>query len=805
MYLLKNPATIQAAQKEVDTIIGKGPVTVDHMSKLPYITACLRETLRLQPTALAITIGPRPETDDPVFVGGGKYAIPQGATISALLPKVHRDPAVYGEDAEAFRPERMLDEKFNKLPKNAWKASASQLPFGNGVRACIGRPFAWQEALLATALLLQNFNFRLDDPSYKLVIKQTLTLKPKDFYMRATLRHGKDVVHLERSLYSGPSLEEKEASEIKDIKNPITNGQSKKPMSVFYGSNTGTCEALAQSLATAAASRGYDARVATLDSATDAVPKEEPVIIITASYEGEPPDNAAQFVQWLRNLQGDGLKGVQYAVFGCGHRDWQATFQKIPMLIDDVFDREGAKRIASRGYADAAAGDMFNDFDIWEDKTLWPAISTAFGGSNEMSDQTSGLDVEIMTQARPSNLRQDVQTAIVLDRRCLTGENEPPKRHIKFKLPTDMSYKPGDYLAVLPVNMSKNVRRVIKRFGLPWDAMITIKSKRSTQLPTDGPISVFDLLASYVELSQPATVKKLIVTKNIVAISKTVPADSSEHIELKRLSTDAFTTEITAKRVSPLDLLERFSTANLPLGEFLAMLPPLRIRQYSISSSPLADPTSCTLTWSVLDQESTAGDGKRFLGVASNYLGHLEKGEQAQVAVKPSHQAFHLPLAMENTPLVMVCAGTGIAPFRGFVQERALQIEAGRQLAPALLFIGCRNSSTDRVYADEFDHWEKLGAVKLQYAYSRESEKSEGCKYVQDRLWRERHEVTDLFDQGAKVFVCGNSAVGKAVEECAKKMYKEKAEANGRAKSEEEVEEWFRGIRNERFASDVFA
>ncbi len=297
----------------------------------------------------------------------------------------------------------------------------------------------------------------------------------------------------------------------------------------------------------------------------------------------------------------------------------------------------------------------------------------------------------------------------------------------------------------------------------------------------------------------------LTTKKNITAISKTVTAESPEHIELQRLATNAFSTEITAKRVSPLDLLERFQTANLPFAEFLAMLPPLRIRQYSISSSPLADPSSCTLTWSVLNRESTAGDGKRFFGVASNYLSHLEKGEQAQVAVKPSHQSFHLPLAAENTPLVMVCAGTGLAPFRGFVMERALQIEAGRELAPALLFIGCRNSSTDRIYADDFDHWEKLGAVTLKYAFSREAEKSDGCKYVQDRLWKYRNEVTDLFDQGAKVFVCGNGEVGKAVEECAKRMYSEKAEAMGKKKTEEEVEAWFRGIRNERFASDVFA
>ncbi|KAK1915853.1 hypothetical protein P3342_003668 [Pyrenophora teres f. teres] len=112
---------------------------------------------------------------------------------------IHRDPAVYGEDAEEFRPERMLDDEFERRNKefpNCWK------PFGNGMRACIGRAFAWQEALLVLALLLQNLNFSMDDPSYQLQIKQALTIKPKDFYMRATLRNGISATGLKTSLAS---------------------------------------------------------------------------------------------------------------------------------------------------------------------------------------------------------------------------------------------------------------------------------------------------------------------------------------------------------------------------------------------------------------------------------------------------------------------------------------------------------------------------------------------------------------------------------------------------------------------------
>jgi len=131
-YLVKNPSAYRAAQAEVDVVVGAGPVTVDHMSKLPYVTACLRETLRLKPTAPAFTLTPRPEVGGPVLLGG-KYQIEQGTPVMALLEKIQSDPKVWGEDADEFKPERMLDEPFSKLPNNAWK------PFGNGMRGCIGR------------------------------------------------------------------------------------------------------------------------------------------------------------------------------------------------------------------------------------------------------------------------------------------------------------------------------------------------------------------------------------------------------------------------------------------------------------------------------------------------------------------------------------------------------------------------------------------------------------------------------------------------------------------------------------------
>lgn len=176
--------------------------------------------------------------------------------------------------------------------------------------------------MLATAMLLQYFDFRMDDPNYKLVIKETLTIKPKDFFMHATLRKGIDPLDLERMMTSG---RQKPAPAL-DVSKKADGKGSKKPISIYFGGNMGTCESLAQTVAQTSATQGFKAVVKPLDEATDNLPKDHPVIIITASYEGEPPDNANIFYTWLKNLDGEPLNGVQYSVFGCGNRKCMLLF-----------------------------------------------------------------------------------------------------------------------------------------------------------------------------------------------------------------------------------------------------------------------------------------------------------------------------------------------------------------------------------------------------------------------------------------------------------------------------------------------
>jgi cytochrome P450/NADPH-cytochrome P450 reductase len=170
--------------------------------------------------------------------------------------------------------------------------------------------------------------------------------------------------------------------------------------------------------------------------------------------------------------------------------------------LDSGLEDSGATKITELGLGDVGAGDIFSDFDRWQDEKLWPAL----GGQIDPSEEPS-LEIEIDTSSRSSQLRQDVKEAIVLSNDLLTAEGEPEKRYVSLKLPTGMSYKAGDYLAVLPMNNQKNVRRVLKWANLPWDAILTIKPGANTTLPMGRPISLMDILGAYVELSQPATRK----------------------------------------------------------------------------------------------------------------------------------------------------------------------------------------------------------------------------------------------------------------------------------------------------------
>lgn len=184
MYnLLKHPDKLQKCYQEVDEVLGDNAIELEHIPKLKYLWATMRETLRYLGPIASFQRHSKRET-----VIGGKYKIQPDWAILLNLRGLHHDTSVYGADADEFRPERFLEGGWEQNPQNAWKA------FGTGARACPGRAIAEQEMITAWALIFQRFNIELADPEYQLKIKPTLTIKPDDFKFKVRRRPGKDRV-----------------------------------------------------------------------------------------------------------------------------------------------------------------------------------------------------------------------------------------------------------------------------------------------------------------------------------------------------------------------------------------------------------------------------------------------------------------------------------------------------------------------------------------------------------------------------------------------------------------------------------
>jgi cytochrome P450/NADPH-cytochrome P450 reductase len=172
------------------------------------------------------------------------------------------------------------------------------------------------------------------------------------------------------------------------------------------------------------------------------------------------------------------------------------------------------------------------------------------------------------------------------------------------------------------------------------------------------------------------------------------------------------------------------------------------------------------------------------------------------VTIKPALRLFHPPKDPETTPIIMGCAGTGLAPFLAFLEERSIQAKSGLKLAPAHLFIGCRHPERDALLKKELTQWETNGIVKVFYAFSQAREVSDGCKHVQDRIWNERGLVKrGMLEANSVFYVCGGHGVGKSIEEVMKRIYRD---INGEEKKKE-ADDWFQGLKSNRYITEIFS
>ncbi|KJK55500.1 bifunctional cytochrome P450/NADPH--P450 reductase [Saccharothrix sp. ST-888] len=749
-FLLKHPEVVERARAEVDEVLGTDPSvppTYEQVHRLTYVRQILEETLRLWPTAPAFTRSPFEDT-----VIGGRYAVAHGDPLTVLIPALHRDKAVWGADAEEFDPDRLSPERRAKLPPNAYK------PFGTGQRACIGRQFAMQEAQLVLGMLLQRFEL-IDHLDYRLSVKQTLTIKPVGLRILVAPRAGRTLTA--PVLAAAPAA--RQAAQPAVAEAPAVEGHG-TPLLVLFGSNLGTAEGIATQLAREGTERGFAVSLAPLDDRAGGLPREGAVVMVSSSYNGTPPDNATAFCSWLRaaDTASDSCAGVRYGVFGCGHSDWAATYQAVPKLLDAELAAHGATRIHPRGEGDAR-GDFDGQYRDWH-AGLWSALAEALGLPDEVGAQAKAgprlavsmvnkretNPVVVSYRAQPASVRANREL-----QRCDARPPERSTRHVEIALPGGTAYQAGDHLGVLPRNSADLVLRAVQQFKLDLGTYVTITPGPGvpTHLPTGEGVPLIGVLASCVELQDVATRSDL---ETMAAHA----ADPAQRAELLALAADdeagrsAYQERVFTPRRSVLDLLGEFPSCELPLADFLDLLPPLRPRYYSISSSPLASPETCSITTGVVDAPARSGQG-RFHGVCSSHLADSGPDSTVFAFVRKPTIPFR-PTENPHTPMIMVGCGTGLAPFRGFLQERAAQQAQGVPVAESMLFFGCRDPEQDFLYEEELRGFEDAGIVRLRPAFSRRP--GHPKTYVQQAIAEHRDEVWDLLQQNAVIFVCGDAS-----------------------------------------------
>jgi cytochrome P450/NADPH-cytochrome P450 reductase len=752
-HLLKNPLVLDRARAEVDEVLhDTAAPTFEQVHRLTYVRQVLDESLRLWPTAPGFTRYP---LEDVVL--GGRYAVPAGTAVFVLTPALHRDRSVWGEDARDFDPAHTATKRLAAVPHSAYQ------PFGTGLRACIGRQFAVQEATLVLGMLLQRYDV-VDHLDYQLRIKATLTIKPDDLRIKVQPRAGR---HIDRDV--SPKAGSRETPDSTALVG-VTPTASSSPLvprhgtrlSVLFGSNLGTAESIATRIAEEGTERGFDVTVGALDDHVDALPHNGVLVVVASSYNGMPPDNAAGFCRWLSQAPDGVADGVAYSVFGCGNTEWAATYQSVPKLIDEQLALHGGRRVHGRGEGDAAA-DFDADYRTWH-VDVWSRIVEALDLPDAVAAAAPAgprLSVTLTNRqvTNPVIVSYEAHPGRILENRELIRQDGPggagrSVRHLEIALPAGITYRAGDHLGVLPRNSFEAIRRVVARFGLDAGQYVTIipHSGAHTHLPIEEPTPLVGVLGSCVELQDVAS-------RDDIAIVASHTSDPSDRAVLEVMAGDdeqahaAYREQVYLPNRSVLDLLETLPSCELPFELYLDMLPPLRPRYYSISSSPLAASEACSITVGVLRAPARSGSGT-FTGVSSTHLAAAPVNGTAFVFVRQPSIPFRPP-EDPMVPMIMVAAGTGLAPFRGFLQERAALQGAKTSIGPSLLFFGCRTPETDQLYAEELAGFERQGVVEVERCFS--AAPGQDRRYAQQGLLDRADDVWDLLERGGVLFVCGNA------------------------------------------------
>lgn len=497
------------------------------------------------------------------------------------------------------------------------------------------------------------------------------------------------------------------------------------PVTVLFGSQTGTAEALAKKAAKQLKASQCDPKVVDMGEVSAAeLASIENLLLITSTYgEGDPPDNAIALHGELMADGAPGLSGVRYAVLGLGDSSYP-DFCQCSKEFDARLEALGAQRMAKTVEVD---GDPDALFPQWLE-AVQGVLGQAGANPPPFEDAPS--------EAEPEFHKKNPFPAKLLKTENLNkAGSAKATHHIELSLEASgLTYEAGDALGVYPENNVKLVDEIIAAAGFTPD--------EPAPVPHGPDLPLFDALRHHYDISvltEPFLLACARLTKNP---------------RLREIVADEAHRKAYLAGRGLVDPIVDYDV-KFPTTEYLvAPLKALNPRLYSISSSPKAHPGEVHLTVGKVTYDA---HGRQRLGVCSNYLAEHDGHRPVKVYVH-ANQAFRPP-ANPDAPMIMVGPGTGIAPFRAFLEER----EAIGAKGPNWLLFGDQRASTDFLYAEQIDHWLKSGLLtRLDTAFSRDQEEK---IYVQQRLLENAPLLIEWLDLGGSFYVCGDaSRMAKDVE-----------------------------------------
>lgn len=499
-----------------------------------------------------------------------------------------------------------------------------------------------------------------------------------------------------------------------------TSAAATTQLHILYGSQTGNAEALAQTAAKSARAKGLVPVVQALgDVDLDVFATMRHVLIVTSTYgEGEMPDNAQLFWDAISASTAPRLEQMHFAVLAIGDTGYDG-FCQAGKFIDMRLEQLGAKRVVDR---------IDCDIDFEEPSSEWlnssmPQFAASAGSSGTVLESAPEAPVI------PGSNKSNPYAAALITNKRLSGEQSAKDiRHFEFDLSdSGLKYEAGDALGVIPVNEPSLVSLLLTQLNADYETPVPGFDR-----------SLGDLLTYQFEISEPSR-------KLIEWVGQNTTNQELRHV-LQHDDKDALGVWLWGK--DTLDLLQLELTRTLAVPEFVALLRPLQHRAYSISSSSKAHPDQVHLTVASVRYHS---GGRNRGGVCSTYLAErVRRGEKPAIFISPN-KSFRVP-ANNSAPLIMVGPGTGIAPFRAFLQERQANGAQGKNW----LFFGDQHQEHDFIYQDELLAWRDNGLLtRLDLAFSRDQEKK---IYVQSRMLEQGAELYAWLQEGAYFYVCGDAS-----------------------------------------------